>query len=88
MSILYDEWLAASENWRSSSYVAVLKRRLSNERIGSRRWMTFRQIVAKYDGDEAIARSITENKLRDEELAKRCTKPHPDCPDRLEALDV
>lgn len=81
MCILYDEWLAANENWKSSSYVAALKQRKSHQKIGARRWMTFRQIQAKYDGDEQLAKAIVENKLNDPVLRESSVKPHPDLPD-------
>ena len=79
MAILYDEWLGANENWSKSQYAINLKKSHSHEKIGARRWMTFKQLCSKYE-DRSIAESIRDNKKSDPQLAHDHVKPHPDCP--------
>ena len=57
LGILWDEWLGANENWKKSTYAIRLKKTHSHEKIGARRWMTFKQLVAKYE-DKEVAESI------------------------------
>lgn len=78
MAILWEEWLSSNENWKASKYAISLKRSHTHEKIGARRWMTFKQLIAKYD-DKDIAESIRHEKKSDPELAHQ-VKPHPDCP--------
>ena len=86
MAVLYDEWLACNENWKSSNYLVSLRRQHAHEKSGARRWMTYKQIIEKYSGDITVADSIVEGKKNDPVLAKSCIKPHPDCPQRPEPL--
>lgn len=79
MALLWDEWLGASENWKTSTYAITLKRSHSHEKVGARRWMTFKQLCSKYD-DVSVAESIRENKKTDPFLKIHHCKPHPDCP--------
>ena len=78
MAILWEEWLASNENWKQSKYAQRLQRSHSHEKLGCRRWMTFKQIVAKYE-DESVAKSIVRSKKEDDNKFD-CVKAHPDCP--------
>ena len=80
MAILWEEWLGSNENWKKSQYAIRLSKSHSHEKVGARRWMTFKQIIAKYD-DVSIAESIRESKRSDPKLKFDHVKPHPDCPD-------
>ena len=80
MALLWDEWLGASENWRNSSYAITLQRTHTHEKVGARRWMTFKQLCTKYE-DVSVAESIRTNKKNDAYLSVHHCKPHPDCPD-------
>lgn len=80
MAILWEEWLGSNGDWTTSSYALRLSRTHSQENVGARRWMTFKQLVEKYD-DVAVAESIREAKWNDPVLCKTHCKPHPDCPE-------
>ena len=80
LGILWDEWLGANENWKKFTYAIRLKKTHSHEKIGARRWMTFKQLVAKYE-DKEVAESIKAAKKNDPELRDSHVKCHPDCPD-------
>ncbi len=80
LAILWDEWLGANENWKESTYAIRLSRTHSHEKIGARRWLTFKQLVHKYDGDTEVAKSIREAKKNDPKLRSTHVKRHPDCP--------
>ena len=79
MAILWEEWLASNENWKQSKYALRLQRSHSHEKMGCRRWMTFKQIVAKYE-DEGVAKAIVAGKKEDPLYQHDHVKPHPDCP--------
>jgi hypothetical protein len=79
MAILWEEWLGSNDDWKKSQYAIRLSKSHSHEKIGARRWMTFKQLIAKYD-DVSIAESIRESKRSDPKLRADHVKPHPDCP--------
>lgn len=81
MQKLYEEWLSSNEQWQSSSYVIQLQQSHKFTKLGARRWMTFREISAKYSSDE-IAQSIVDEKKANRQLAATQIKKHPDCPKR------
>lgn len=83
MQKLYEEWLSSNEQWQSSSYVIQLQQSHKFTKLGARRWMTFREISAKYSSDE-IAQSIVDEKKANRQLAATQIKKHPDCPKREE----
>ena len=81
MSILWEEWLGASEKWSKSKYVITLTTQKTHEKIGARRWMTRKHLIEKY-GDETIADDIIETKKAHPELKDTQIKRHPDAPHR------
>ena len=83
MSMLYEDWLDASENWRNAKIFLQVTSREKNKKLGVREWLTRQEIEAKYgvDGAEAIIR----RKLGEEELRRTEVRMHPDAPE-CEAL--
>lgn len=80
MAVLWEEWLGCEEQWNKSEYAIRLTQTKSHEKIGCRLWMTRRQIIDKWHGDETIADAIIETKRSDKRLSATQIKPHPDAP--------
>ena len=79
MAILYEQYTACDGKWSRSSLVVSLRERHSTKKRGCRKWLTFKQLIDKYQSVEA-AEEIIMNKLSDERMAKEDVKPHPDTP--------
>ena len=62
MQKLYEEWLAASECWSSSTYVIQLQQTSEFIKMGARRWVTFSQICEKYKSEDVATCIIEEKK--------------------------
>ena len=79
MAILYEQYTACDGKWSRSSLVVSLRERHSTKKRGCRKWLTFKQLIDKYQSVEA-AEEIIMNKLSDERMAKEDVKPHPNTP--------
>lgn len=79
LSTIWEEYLAVGGDWTKSKYALKLANTKSFERVGARRWMTRKQLIAKYE-DEEVVDAIIEQKRSDPLLARTEIKPHPDAP--------
>ena len=80
LSILFEEWLNAGENWDRSSLVISLRQQTSFKKLGCRRWFTRDALAEKYKGDYGVADSIIAEKQKDSITAGKCVRDHPDLP--------
>lgn len=83
MSVLFEEWCAAGENWKSSEFVVQMKTINKTRRRGARKWMTKADLIKKY-GSEDVAVAIIQGKESDKRLRDTQIRPHPEVPDRPE----
>lgn len=79
MTKLWEEWLNSNERWSSSNYVVQLQQTTEHTKLGARRWMTYKEIVSKYQSEE-VATCIVEEKRNNKAVAGSHIKRHPDCP--------
>ena len=84
MQVLYEGWLAANEDWESSSLVISIRSSAAHRKKGARKWFTRDELARKYSTGETldytIADEIIGEKVKDEVTAQQSCRPHPDCP--------
>ena len=77
LHLLYEQWCSANELWKQSSLVLRMKKAVNSKTRGARRWMTKKDIEARYDAE--VAAEIIEAKSKPE-MEGILWKPHPDLP--------
>lgn len=83
MQVLFEQWLASSEDWSKSSLIQSMQQNTAFRKKGSRKWFTKDELAKKYNNDYEIAESIIAEKTKDPTTAEQCVRPHPDCPHKL-----
>lgn len=81
--MLFEEWAGSNESWKKSNLILQMTTRESRKVRGGRRWLTEREISAKYNSPE-IASDIIKAKLENEVLRQTSVRCHPDLPDKPE----
>ena len=75
MASLFEEYLAAGENWNATSVVQTHKRKNSMKMTGNEHYVAFRDLVTKYGEDNA--KNLRTSK---KQLQQRSGDLYPDVP--------
>ena len=79
ISMLYENWIEAGENWKNAKIYLQVSSTESNKRLGQREWLTRKELEEKYGEDGANA--IIRRKLDDPALVESEVRDHPEAPE-------
>ena len=83
-SYMFESWLAANEDWKSSTLLTTLRNKNVSSYRGVRKWMLFSEMKGKWG--EEIATAMKESKESDEERAKNEIRDFPEVPNLQQYL--
>jgi catalase (peroxidase I) len=60
-NVLYEEYLQSGGDWLKSNLLITLRQKHANKKVGRLRWLTYAEMLRKYD-DTSIVKDLIERK--------------------------
>lgn len=76
--MLLEQWTHCKGQWSQSDFYVQLKSKRRNRKIGSRRWMTRGEMLAKFGSDTVVDAIITAKMQLPEDVRSTQVRAHPD----------
>ena len=83
MSTLYEDFMATGGAWEKGVVLKQIRSRDRNGNRACRKWLTKKQLLRHFEGDEELVEALIIRKETDADWSKSEVRPHPECPGYL-----